>query len=111
MRSRPVWSRADRLGGGLQQVWLNPSRTALVCALFLACFACRGDAQRGDVLLLSVDTLRPDHLGLYGYERATSPNLDRFMAGVEKRNPGERFLDTYRRTGPNPFRERLYDAD
>lgn len=76
-RERLVAGRPTR--GDLQQVWLNPTRSALVCALFLACFACRGDAQRGDVLLVSVDTLRPDHLGLYGYERATSPNVDRWF--------------------------------
>jgi arylsulfatase A-like enzyme len=33
-----------------------------------------------DLLLVTVDTLRPDHLGIYGYERPTSPNLDRFFA-------------------------------
>lgn len=31
-----------------------------------------------NVLLFMVDALRPDHLGLNGYERPTSPNLDRF---------------------------------
>ena len=30
------------------------------------------------VILISLDTLRPDHLGVYGYERPTSPNLDAF---------------------------------
>lgn len=30
------------------------------------------------VLLISIDTLRRDHLGLYGYQRPTSPALDRF---------------------------------
>jgi arylsulfatase A-like enzyme len=29
-----------------------------------------------NVILISVDTLRADHLGCYGYERETSPNID-----------------------------------
>ena len=33
-----------------------------------------------NVLLIVVDTLRADHLGVYGYERPTSPNLDRLAA-------------------------------
>lgn len=36
-----------------------------------------GDEQRGwDVVLVSLDTLRADHLGGYGYHRPTSPHLD-----------------------------------
>jgi arylsulfatase len=34
----------------------------------------------GDVLLITCDTLRPDHLGLYGYARESSPTLDAFFA-------------------------------
>lgn len=30
-----------------------------------------------NVLLIIVDTLRADHLGCYGYQRATSPNIDK----------------------------------
>lgn len=35
-------------------------------------------APRKNVLIVSLDTVRPDHLGFYGYERDTSPALDAF---------------------------------
>jgi arylsulfatase A-like enzyme len=37
-------------------------------------------AQTGEgpnIVLISIDTLRADHLGSYGYERNTSPNIDK----------------------------------
>jgi len=33
-------------------------------------------APRPNVVLITVDTLRADHLGCYGYERETSPKLE-----------------------------------
>jgi arylsulfatase A-like enzyme len=37
-----------------------------------------GKSGAGNVLFLVVDTLRADHLALYGYENGSTPNLDRF---------------------------------
>ncbi|HVZ73447.1 MAG TPA: sulfatase-like hydrolase/transferase [Polyangia bacterium] len=33
-----------------------------------------------DVLLITIDALRADHVGAYGYPRATTPNIDRLAA-------------------------------
>jgi arylsulfatase len=33
-----------------------------------------------NILLITIDALRADHLGLYGYERDTSPNIDKFFS-------------------------------
>jgi arylsulfatase A-like enzyme len=33
-------------------------------------------SERPNILLISIDTLRPDHLGCYGYTRPTSPSID-----------------------------------
>ena len=68
------------------------ARLALPALLATALAACGGElGETGtgasaapptarNLLLVVVDTLRADHLGLYGYERPTSPFLDRFAA-------------------------------
>ena len=40
----------------------------------------RRAARRPDLVLISIDTLRADHLSTYGYPRPTSPHLDRLAA-------------------------------
>lgn len=39
------------------------------------------DRLRPNLVLITLDTLRADHLDLYGYERETAPNLRAFAAG------------------------------
>jgi len=43
-------------------------------------FRARAAAPRPNLLLISLDTLRADHLGAYGYSRPVSPNIDRLAA-------------------------------
>src|SRR6266852_4667022 len=41
------------------------------------------------VIYIDIDTLRADHLGCYGYQRRTSPNIDALAAS------GSRFEQVY----------------
>ena len=40
--------------------------------------------RRYNVLMVSIDALRADHVGAWGYSRATTPALDRFAAGATR---------------------------
>ncbi len=54
---------------------------ASVLVALLAVTSCgAGGGAAKNVILISIDTLRPDHLGCYGYERPTSPTLDNIAA-------------------------------
>src|SRR5947209_4457925 len=58
-------------------------RFVTIAALFLAAFAA-ACARRGAVdpkapiIIISIDTLRSDHLPAYGYTKVDTPNLDAF---------------------------------
>ena len=59
-----------------------PSRFRAIASIFalLAATGCGGE-RRPSVVLVSIDTLRADHVGIYGYERDTTPHIDRFFGG------------------------------
>jgi len=54
----------------------------LVVFIVLAGACGRSHRQPPNVLLISLDTLRADHVGCYGYERDTTPFLDEFAASA-----------------------------
>ncbi len=62
---------SDPVGGQRASVaWSSPH---VVCEIAAAAAAAH---SRPHVILISIDTLRQDHLGLYGYSLDTSPTLD-----------------------------------
>ncbi|MBD2846612.1 sulfatase [Paenibacillus sp. IB182496] len=57
------------------------------------------------ILYIDIDSLRPDHLGCYGYHRNTSPNIDRIAAR------GTRFTNYYATDAPcAPSRTAMFSA-
>lgn len=75
-------SRRRRVGSRRRARYLAPA------IALLSCFSgeLRGEApdarvsanRRPNILLISIDTLRADHLASYGYSRETAPTLSRF---------------------------------
>jgi len=53
---------------------------ALSSSLWLSGCGGFGHKKRPNIILITLDTTRADHLGCYGYHRNTSPNLDKLAA-------------------------------
>jgi arylsulfatase A-like enzyme len=75
-RARVSLSSASSTSG------IDPDSGRTLARAYFACPIVLGPTTAPDgydVLLISLDTLRADRLGAYGYDRATSPNLDRLF--------------------------------
>jgi len=64
---------------------LTKMKTTLSFYLFIISFcfifaACEPSKPPRNVILITIDTLRPDHLSCYGYNRITSPSIDRIAS-------------------------------
>ena len=61
--------------------WILPGAVLIVLGL-ASVFSCGGTNRRSppDIVVVSVDTLRADHLGAYGHAAARTPNIDRLAA-------------------------------
>lgn len=70
----------------MRRAGIHPGRLARIApfACLLLASACGSDPDsrepRPNVLLVTIDTLRADHLSLYGYERPTTPFLEALAA-------------------------------
>lgn len=70
----------------------------MIVVAFLPAACSKKSGEGNNLIILMVDTLRADHLGLHGYSRETSPDLDRFSRGATV------FLSNFSqasRTGPS----------
>ena len=61
------------------------AKILIVAAFFLAAggllfWALRPGRDLSCIILITLDTTRADHLSCYGYERTTTPNLDRLAS-------------------------------
>jgi len=65
-----LWKRGELQPGSVLPLWGNPRIYAQTAA----------DKDVPNIIMISLDTLRADHLGAYGYERDTSPFLDELAA-------------------------------
>jgi len=55
--------------------------STMILALVLG-ISCSQSGNGMNIILISIDTLRADHLHCYGYPRETSPNIDRIAKGA-----------------------------
>ncbi len=53
------------------------------------CNCVRANDRGPNILLLTIDACRPDHLGCYGYKRNTTPNIDKLA------NEGALFINAF----------------
>jgi len=58
----------------------TPRLLSVLAAVVFIAGACTHRAADPNILLITLDTTRRDHLGMYGYDRPTSPELDRLAA-------------------------------
>jgi len=110
------------------KLMLVPIILILICNGFIYSYRLtnrsKSPAEGPNIILISIDALRADHLSCYGYHRNTSPNIDRLSSqGVLFKNGFSQvtwtlgshasiFLSQYnwRHNVDNPHTERLSDS-
>jgi len=82
----------------LSRLHLSVLLLGLVASSFGLNCARQGSAPKNNIVLITIDTLRADHLSAYGYHRPTSPVIDSLAAaGVRFETP----IVQWPKTGPS----------
>lgn len=75
-------ARCCRMSDGMR-TQMRLGRWAMIAGCVIGQIAEAADAPkrpaRFNVILISLDTVRPDHVSCYGYHRKTTPNIDRVV--------------------------------
>lgn len=73
----------------------------IVCTVIIFCICIfvfyRGIGEKPNIVLITIDALRADHLGCYGYQRNTSPNID------DLSKQGATFLNCFSTAPATPY--------
>ena len=77
-RLREKFSFLNKLANG--KLVLVPIILIFICNGFIYSYRLINRSKRPNIILISIDALRADHLSCYGYHRNTSPNIDRLAS-------------------------------
>lgn len=69
-----------RYAGSILRIASAPCLVAVLRCLLIPCAAAAAREQT-PLILISIDTLRADHLGAYGYNKIRTPHIDSFAKG------------------------------
>jgi len=79
--SFPAFAAAKRLPCAVVPAALQWSNRKFLAAAIVALAFCGAAKAQSPVILISVDTLRADHLSCYGYRRVNTPHIDSLARG------------------------------
>ena len=78
VRLREKFSFLNKIANG--KLVLVPIILIFICNGFIYSYRLINRSKRPNIILISIDALRADHLSCYGYHRNTSPNIDKLAS-------------------------------
>ncbi len=79
--SARLWEKFNFLNKVINgKLVLTPIILIFICNGFIYSYRLTNHSKGPNIILISIDALRADHLSCYGYHRNTSPNIDRLAS-------------------------------